>query len=1578
MEDLAYKAKLDITEAEKNVEQLLKRYKELGKEANNAYSVKPMTEFQAAQLKIKQDALEFAKQKAEQARADREASLATQAALKEEARLRREAAAAAKEQEKAAAAAAKSAKRPVDFGTYGGEANPNPTTVGDSGKVNTAFTSYLKQVKADFDAGKISASAYVAELERYSTVVVDNAKSTGTATKATKELTLSKQELEKIALQEKLNTQQQNANLKNSVREMNAAKGSIEQRRAALVRLNSVYDNLNASERNSASGQRLKGIVSNLTSQVKTLEAETGRAQRNVGNYLGKAWGGLKSVANLLPGVGLAGLLAFAVDPILEYVSKLNIFKTKLTESKIAQEDMAKALSGGDYAKAVTNVNELRINIDLAKKGFIDKEAVLKQYNESIGKTTGQVKTLDQAEQELNKNADAFIKVTLLKAAAQVALETAAKSAYEAEISRRKKLEEFGNQFTDAAGSLGTTNAVTGEVDVKRAKERGDKLVAERKRRQLAEVKISQDAANQQINIAKKFQEDAAKLSKKNNFTNFLGNDKDKTDKTVKDGQSALEAQRSLQASIDEMVAKSKRKKLSDDEEEIANIKANYQKKIDEAVRYNDKVKTFNADPKNKFNKTLVSVGGLITAMDNDVRAAAYKQETAKQAEEFEKQKQLFADYEAYKTTFGEAEAKKRFGNEVKTNAQLIAELEKQVSSLAGKSATSGLNEGETARLAQKAKELGALKTQQEAAYKNAYEAALTYEQSVLRINKEYADKAVLIRQKAAKEGINPDAQIAVLNQKWQAELDGEKQNAYQKTAVYREQAKQVLEITRKQVKDQIEALKLLLDNNTIPAEIKEKIQKEINNLEVALKIGIDQNNLEAINEQIDLLQRKLSAKDTNGNSLITDEEFANAEGKLQELIKLRNELDRNNDGKVNWLDGLSKNFEYLGKSASEVLTGVSNDLGQVSGSFGDLSSALGGVNTEAGYTLDTIGQLVGVASDAAGAAASFASGDIIGGVTKTIKAISGIFSIGKKVKEMNAAARKEVEDFYTNAIAGEKAYQDSLRERELQTIRNNKAVLQGIRDEIALRKSQTADYAKETADIMAKLQGQSYISDVKYTHGTWFRKAKTENIMSSLNGKSYAELSQLLAQGKLQGDAKALVERLQELEQKGYDAAQAMADLAKETNALFTGTTADALTDSFANLFKEGKTDVKDFTDFFEQSMEDAALNIFKNNILAKMIEKFYDDFAKAASSGDELTATEIEALRIAFNKMTVDAQSQFEKLTGSTGLFPKVKVPIELEANVKEVGDQLFDLLTKSAKETGKTIEEILKQSILDGLRAEIITNALKPLADKIKALYANGNIPTKEDIAKATEEMNAFIANARLQLKKIEEATGLTFAEQVEEDLGGAIKTIDSELQSISDSIRDVFANTDGAYENFLTKFDDMVKNKILNTFQTSFLQTKLVGFLEQFNALDKVEDGKKAEQLALLKAQYAKIIADGKLEYERLQDVFGVDYKPVASQSQGAISSAIGRTITEETANVIAGPIVGTYEEAKRISGWMGKCYAIATQNLEVAIKIEANTRRGADNTDGIGAKLDEIARNTRKSPSSTLNDNYLRI
>lgn len=259
--------------------------------------------------------------------------------------------------------------------------------------------------------------------------------------------------------------------------------------------------------------------ISGIREQNKALAAE-GKPTQSVFKQLA---GAVFSWQTLLS-VGVT-LLTLYGGQLIKWVGEMTKGKEVVSDLKLRMQSLNKAFEEGGVKDAVTNVNELTINIGLAKKGFIDKEKVVKQYNESIGKTTGLVTSVDEAEKALVKNGDAYIKMMLYKAAANLALEEATKATLEAEKSRRKSLEEFSSAFLDA------------DISQTRSKEQYDakqrNIETQRKKRQEEEVKINQEAANKNINIAKKFQEDAAKIAKDMNFNFFSDTKEDKKqDKT--------------------------------------------------------------------------------------------------------------------------------------------------------------------------------------------------------------------------------------------------------------------------------------------------------------------------------------------------------------------------------------------------------------------------------------------------------------------------------------------------------------------------------------------------------------------------------------------------------------------------------------------------------------------------------------------------------------------------------------------------------------------------------------------------------------------------------------------------------------------------------------------------------------------------------------------------------------------------------------------------------------------------------------------------------------------------------------
>jgi hypothetical protein len=266
---------------------------------------------------------------------------------------------------------------------------------------------------------------------------------------------------------------------------------------------------------NSTKAVAASKAANDLGSRIKSADQAVGDYQRNVGNYgngiagaFKGAFSSIRQLAYILPGIGLAGIFNLAFEAIGGLIEKMDLFKKKTDEITLSAETLNKAFEEGSVKEATKNVEELTINVGLAKDGFLSKEQVVKQYNETMGKTTGLVSTLNEVENKLVKDGDAYVKMTLYKAAANLALEEAAKQSLEAEKTRATSLTEFSS-FLENISLEGEAAATSVATDKKATND----IIKDRKKRREEVAKISEDSAKENIDIAKKFQTNAAKIA---------------------------------------------------------------------------------------------------------------------------------------------------------------------------------------------------------------------------------------------------------------------------------------------------------------------------------------------------------------------------------------------------------------------------------------------------------------------------------------------------------------------------------------------------------------------------------------------------------------------------------------------------------------------------------------------------------------------------------------------------------------------------------------------------------------------------------------------------------------------------------------------------------------------------------------------------------------------------------------------------------------------------------------------------------------------------------------------------------
>ena len=278
--------------------------------------------------------------------------------------------------------------------------------------------------------------------------------------------------------------------------------------------------------------------ISSIMKQNKELQAQGQKTKSVLGQLAGAflSW-------NTALSVGVTLLTMYGAD-IWKWAKSLFSGKEAIDKMAESQKTLNEAFKSSDYKKAVRDVSEMKNIFDLAKEGVINKDKALKKYNDSLGKVMGTAKNLNEAEQILTKNADNYIKATLYKAAANLALDKASEAMIKAELARQKKVEDRMKEDGFFSGFAMLGDDGSGSASANYMKTRREKLSNERKK----EIEEAEKDAKAQEDIAKQFLKNAANYGKGLDLDIGVKDNKDKKkddlSKEQRDAIDRLQAQR--------------------------------------------------------------------------------------------------------------------------------------------------------------------------------------------------------------------------------------------------------------------------------------------------------------------------------------------------------------------------------------------------------------------------------------------------------------------------------------------------------------------------------------------------------------------------------------------------------------------------------------------------------------------------------------------------------------------------------------------------------------------------------------------------------------------------------------------------------------------------------------------------------------------------------------------------------------------------------------------------------------------------------------------------------------------------
>lgn len=327
-----------------------------------------------------------------------------------------------------------------------------------------------------------------------------------------------------------------------------ALKGSYNELQANMQLLIAKYKALSAEMRSGAIGKGLQADIAMANKSLKDLDAGLGNMQRNVGNYgsaLTKVWSGIRQIAYILPGLGIAGMFNLAFEAITSVVDAISSFTESISGAKTV---LASAFDSPEMKTAIENNNKLSTAIDLVSKGTMSKSEALKLYNETLGKSAGKVKTWEEAEDKIKTKLPAYIKFITIKAQANAFLATSAQLAADAQK------EIIDPSFLTKMEGLATA--------FRTGKGWGDAIESEARVKAGAKMELSK----KYLEEFKKLYEDYNKVLKDNNLTDI-------PDKVV------TEPKKPTVNRIDDL------KKQMDDEIAVAKVKASQEYKTENELR---------------------------------------------------------------------------------------------------------------------------------------------------------------------------------------------------------------------------------------------------------------------------------------------------------------------------------------------------------------------------------------------------------------------------------------------------------------------------------------------------------------------------------------------------------------------------------------------------------------------------------------------------------------------------------------------------------------------------------------------------------------------------------------------------------------------------------------------------------------------------------------------------------------------------------------------------------------------------------------------------------------------------------
>lgn len=1035
--------------------------------------------------------------------------------------------------------------------------------------------------------------------------------------------------------------------------------------------------------------------------------------------------------------VGITLLTVYGKE-IGEFFTSLGKGKSVINEKTESIKALNEAMQSEPVKGAVKNILSLEQSVNLAKKGVISKKEVVDEFNRTLGDTVGKLKNYDELERWMDENKDRYVKMMLYKTAANKMMERATDELIRKEEAQMKSAIENANTWDHIVATVKGKLRPLGTIDVGTLYERGAKT----------RQKTIDDATKKQEAFLKLSDDFVVKLKELEAQAEFSITKKDNggTQKIENEYKKLLEK-------IAELDKEYGKQSFDKHDAEIQALKDKFAK-----------VRTL-LEEFNKKSKLKIGIDKLNTLEDKAVATLKYRHETENLKKELGKQKELFEEYEAYKTKVGEKEAKERFKHDLNGIESYRKALEEAIA----KTNADPDSPQKTERL----RELQAMlllaneneSKQQRNKFADLLEEYKGFNEKRLTIDYQYYDDLAILEQQRNEANADAvDEAIKMRKAKYEEDLSNLQATILQSSDFYQ---KLFSDLSQK-------GYKTLRNFAQYTSEVLNSA-KTYNTADGKTMVRIEYDQ---INQQGEVVKRvsnitiaefeRIKAKAEELNNVLRDKNpFAEVVADFSQVVEKVKSGD---------LDGLSTALNGLNASVKGSISTFKEWGESLSTIFGD------GV----GQAVDDIANLAGGVFDLGSGIARIASGDIVGGITSSL---SGIGSIYKQLTGWRQKAREQqvkmmladIEALRTirqqNLALKENVRELSVYNNQLELrnklIKDGVIAQDGIQNKFRYDLQMLKEYQKE-AENSEKTQKELFdrlaksrfdtgkistgslssiqvhemigggLEEMKQYYqkliksGDEAHRPVFEQVLEMLNkSETMGDYFQMLNQrGWLRGDAKQFYEQWRKAGEDIDKLQQKFAELKNEMRQVVIGENFDGFVNNFANALAQAQGNVAQFAEFTEEKIKSSLFNAFKYQYLREQLKPLYEQMGDLLNEGvDTLDKDKIEAISQQFENTFKNANAKLGQLGQQLGTNLYDNKGVEASRNslkgaVRGITEQQADLLAGqfgglrlAQLETNKInkqgfAETMAQTSRMIGIQLEIQHNT-KRTADNTEAM-------------------------------------------------------------------------------------------------------------------------------------------------------------------------------------------------------------------------------------------------------------------